>query len=819
MWSIVKSHFHKGKTGFVITGLFVILSVMMMIIGLSICLGMSDMYFNARELSNSPDLTFYVYDKIGSEVSNRVVDAIKERGDIDNYDIQQLLWLEMPKNDSNYSFSFIFGPDNNMSKKSIGFFNIDDNNNKFKPHIRDMVEGEGFKVYVSGNYLITGHVGDKIYFKYNGEVRTGYVAGVFDDMCKIYDTNYYYVDNELYQFVQELNQTGGNITEDTVLNIKFKYKDDVESAKAQEEVGKSLINVLNIYNREHYTDENFKIISGGYTNRQVFKDSTSPFILILGAAMIAFAIIVAFIVAIVIAFLVRSSVMDEVRNLGVLKSLGYTTNMLRLSYLAIYGVICGICMIVGIILGITLMPQFVNIITNMARLDCSRAIGLNVGSVFVAISLIVFVIGGVVALATGKVKRITPLSAMRNNIETHSFKRNLAPLAKSKIPVNTALGVKSVVGETNRSLMVVSVVLIMTLLCSFVSIVFYNLKVDQTALIQMTAIENPDYVIGLRYDDTKPYYDAIRKMDGYKADMLVEINIGGYLDDGDWVRGQCFERFDILRTKMVYKGRYPQYTNEILLNEKLAKQKGYDIGDTINIRITEYSMEGVTKQCVIVGFFQSLFENCHYMAFNDLFAEFLVEERTKSYSRLFYFEKGKVPTYDDITEVLKSVKNEEYINYGGFMTGRARLGNMILNTVEQAADAVMSVFISITIIIICLLLIMLVKLKLLREKRNYAICKALGYTTPQIMTQIAVAMVILGVIGSLVGSIVGALITSPMLSAMGGMIGAGHFAFTIPWGYVAGIIFAVPLLIYAVSMLCALPVKRISPATLLRERG
>ena len=66
MWSIVKSHFHKGKTGFVITGLFVILSVMMMIIGLSICLGMSDMYFNARELSNSPDLTFYVYDKIGS---------------------------------------------------------------------------------------------------------------------------------------------------------------------------------------------------------------------------------------------------------------------------------------------------------------------------------------------------------------------------------------------------------------------------------------------------------------------------------------------------------------------------------------------------------------------------------------------------------------------------------------------------------------------------------------------------------------------------------------------------------------------------------
>lgn len=80
-------------------------------------------------------------------------------------------------------------------------------------------------------------------------------------------------------------------------------------------------------------------------------------------------------------------------------------------------------------------------------------------------------------------------------------------------------------------------------------------------------------------------------------------------------------------------------------------------------------------------------------------------------------------------------------------------------------------------------------------------------------------MVILGVIGSLIGGIVGALITSPMLTAMGSFIGAGHFAFIIPWGYVVGIIVCIPLLIYLVSMLCAIPVRKIAPATLLRERG
>ena len=337
----------------------------------------------------------------------------------------------------------------------------------------------------------------------------------------------------------------------------------------------------------------------------------------------------------------------------------------------------------------------------------------------------------------------------------------------------------------------------------------------------MSAIENPDYVIGLRYDDTKPYFDAIRNMDGYVADMMEEINIGCDLDDGDWVRGQCFERFDILRTKMVYKGREPKYTNEILLNEKLAKQKGYNIGDSITLHIKEFSMEEVTRQCVVVGYFQSLFENCHYMAFLDLFIDLIPENQLEyaSSQRLFYFEQDKVPSYDDIRKVLMSVNNEKNIEFGGFMTGKDRLGSMILNTVETAADAVMSVFMSVTAIIISLLLVMLTKLKLLRERRNYAVYKALGYSTTNIMTQIAIAMVILGVIGSLVGSIIGGLITSPLLSLMGGIIGAGHFAFIIPWGYIVGIIFAIPLLIYIVSMLCAIPVKKIAPATLLRERG
>lgn len=820
MWSIIKSHFHKGKTGFVITGMFVILSVLMMIVGLSICIGMEDLYYNTRNLSNSADMGIIVFEKVGGPLSNRIIYKINEKEDIELVDEQPMLYLEMPTNDNNYYCTFIFGESNKMECKQLNLLNIDDESNKFKPYIRDEVSGEGFKFYVTGNYLMTGHIGDQVVFNFAGKKYLGYVAGVYDDMCNIYNTDFYYVENSFYQLVKDFAASNEFVFEEQLINVRFVYKDDQESAKAQNQLGNEAMKIIQDFNMEQMMQNpQFTPIGGGWFNKQVFINATRPFILILGAAMIAFSVIVAIIVAVAIGFLVRSSVMDEVRNLGVFKALGYTTDMLRLSYLAIYGVISVICMIVGIILGVTLMPTFVNIITNMARLDCSRAIGLNVGSIFAAITLIVLVVGAVVLLATEKVKRITPLSAMRNNIETHSFKRKLNPLAKSKLPVNISLGAKSVVGEVNRSIMVVVVVLIMTILCSFVSVVFFNLKVDQTALIQMMSIENPDYVISLRYEDAEPYYDAIRQMDGYTADIMSEIYVGGNLEDGDFVRGQFYERFDVLRTNMVSKGRYPKYTNEIIVDANFAKQKGYDIGDSLIVYVKEFGKEEVKKECVVVGYFQSLFEGSQYMGYLDLMKEFIYPEKITDLARFFYFEQGKVPSYNDIIDALKRVNNDENINFGAFMTGKARLDNMILSTVETAADAVMSVFMSVTAIIISLLLVMLIKLKLLREKRNYAIYKAIGYTTPNIMAQIAVAMVILGVIGSLIGSIVGGLITTPILSLVGGLIGVGKFTFVIPWGYIVAIILLMPLLIYAISMLCAIPVKKIAPATLLRERG
>lgn len=814
MWSIIKSHFHKGKTGFVITGLFVILSVFMMIIGLSICLGMGNLYENTKILTNSADATFL---SSSNEFADLFEEELKKRDDIENYAFKNLYHLKYPSQNDGYFHFIINKGKGNMLSRQFMLYNIDAENDNYKPRLRDTVQGEGFKLYVTGNLIATTtiEIGSPITFFYSGEQYQGYIAGIYDSMCDIYQTNAYYVDGEFYNMIADFAKTDNDFDILNRFDVRLKYQTDRECEQKLIELRTAVTNLYKNYMLEHFTEN----VIYGFSNKLAFMDSTRSFIMILGAALIAFAVLIAMIVALVIAFLVRSSIMDDVRNLGVWKSLGYTTNMLRLSYLAIYGVISGICMLIGIILGTSLMPTFVNVITSMARLDCTKAIGFNVGSIFVAIALIVAVISAVVMLATARVKRVTPLSAMRNNIETHSFKTNFAPLSKSKVPVNAALGVKSVVGERGRSIMVVAIVLIMSLLSSFVSVVYFNLKVDQTAIINMSAMEVPDWCIGFDYEDKDPYYEAIRQMDGYKYDTWQSIGTGGYIGES-YAMGYYYEDFEKLNTKMVYEGRNPKYANEILWEVSSAKERGYNIGDSVTIKFTPDSGE-VFRECVIVGFYQSVLNQGDFMGTFELLSFYFNDDYAKenNIGRYFYFEKGKVPTSSQIYQHLMKTFNVDTINFRGFYTGRSLIEDTFLRTVETAADAVMSVFISITALVICLLLVMIIRLKLLREKRDYAIYKALGYTTTNIMTQIAIAMVILSVVGSFVGAILGSLITTPLLSLAGGIIGIGRFAFVIPWGYTAGILFGIPLLTYLVSMLCAIPVKKIAPATLLRERG
>ncbi len=819
MLSIVKSHFRKGKTGFAVTALFVVLSVAMMIVGMSIVLGMKTLYLRVRDITHSPDLYMYVGERFTDPSGERIVSYLDGSPDVESYAIHDIYYCTNryagSATDCEMRIEHASGESTTLSDWQV--HNLNDPNNPFLPNVRSCADGDGYKMYVTGNLVATSavRVGDRFVYRNGDRELQAYIAGIFDDVSKVYSSAVMYVEEDLYRAVESMYRPEDkSIWKEYVVDVRVKGDDADTIGKVQEEI----FDVCRKYEAElKLQNPHAEPLSYGGVRRTEFENGTRAFILLLGTAMTGFAVIVAAIVALVIAFLVRSSVLDEVRNLGVWKALGYTTAQLRRSYLTIYAIIGTVCAALGVALGVGLMPVFVRVITMLARVDCGGAIGVHGAAIATAVGAILAIVAAVVCLATARVKRVTPLSAMRSNLSTHTFRVNRAPLAQSRLPINAALGVKSIVGEKQRSLMVVAIVCVMSLLCGFVSVVYYNLKVDQSAVIDMCAIENADYYFGFYGADAQTYFDAIEQMPELEASAQ-------YSELGMYVRGKykkflLFEDFDLLRTKFLCEGVYPQSAGEILISEQEAKRQNVRIGDMIAVQ-DEIFGQVYETDCIITGYFQSLGDLTHYIGSVGLIDRLGLRPYMGKYElRVLYFRDGCVPSFDQIDALLRRVSPSGKVDYLICETGESMIENLLMGTLETAANAAMQVFIAVTFVVVALLAVMLIKLKLLRERRNYAIYKALGYTTRDIMVQIALTMTVLAALGSIVGGVVGALATSPLLSALGSLIGAGRFAFRIPWGYIAAIAAAISAAIYAVSMLCAIPVRKIRPAEMLRERG
>lgn len=815
MWQLVKSHLRKGKFGFIVVALLATLSIMMMVIGLSICLELDTVYARKLEKDHAPDALFEVSGFQENEaerfdayfLENFEMDGVAEWEKETSYRLaaQNLQEGYLSFSDGNKGVS--------MNGSVIREYDV---SSKYRLPLRSVrTEGEGFKLYLSG-WLANKEgyqLGNTVEINHKGRIYTGYVAGIVESTSRLYWYEFF-VESD---FFQTLKDDQVIVSDGVLYQVTYKDRSVLELDRRYDVFQQLIID----YQRENAAPDK-EMIDWDYCDWSIASKATLPYITLLGAALVGFSVLTALICCIVILFLVRSSITDEVRNLGVLKSLGYTTRQIRMSYLAVYAVVIGVALLLGIVLGISLMPAFVNIITMMTYLQMS--VPLNAWAVLLSIVFTPAIILITVYLTTVAVKRITPLSALRNNLSQHNFKRNRMPLARSRMPVNVALGVKSVVGERGRSVTVGVIVGLMSILCAFVSVVYYNLKVDQTALIQLSGVEQYDFILGIGEENPDDYFDQIARMEHFEG-MTTNATYRVLLNDYGVITIELYGSYDYKRTNVLYRGEYPKNTDEIVVSAKIAEKMGKQIGDMITIVSQHFDYEkgdytDTSVDCLIVGLTQKIGQDSWCYGLVSLLDS--LGNHYTNFSRAIYFEKGYVPESQEINKLLinykKSLGLEGNFKFNGFMTGEGKLRDEILNVVEPACDAIVGAIIAISAIVIAVLLAMLIKLKVLREKRRYALYKALGYTGIQIMSQISVTMLVLSLIGSIAGGLLGGLLSAPFLSLIGSFLGLVSMNFTVNVGYIVLVVVMINVLVYAFSMLFSLGIRRIRPATMLKER-
>lgn len=517
--------------------------------------------------------------------------------------------------------------------------------------------------------------------------------------------------------------------------------------------------------------------------------------------IVAIAIIIMIICLIVIRFRIDNSIEDGMANIGALKALGYMSRQiigfitLQFFLLAIIGTLLGIAV------SYFVLPVLSDSFSVQSGLIWKQGFDPFISLFCLCfILLVVFIISW---FSASRINKLHPITALRQGLGTHSFRKNRFPLDKSKGNLNSILSMKRIVQNPKQH---ASIVLIIAAICfvAVVGLIMYNNFVIDDGALRLIIGERPDVQVNLNPNTENHTLltdladtDGVRKVIyyGYAACIIEYQEILAYIA----------EDFEKTESEMLYEGRHPKHNNEVAFNGYLAGLLDKKIGDTITI-----TMGREKAEYILTG----LFQTSNYLGMDIEMTADGVKRLQPDYRWtniiIYLFNNKDVKTFidelnnQDDQRILNILDFEEYV--GTFMNSYASIVNILVIVVMI-----------ISAMVIMLILYLVIKTMILREKRSLGIQKAVGYTTWQLMQQISFTFLPVVSVGVILGGIIGYFATNPILSVVFKNIGIVKVSFSISPLWVVFLCVGILLFAYIVSMIIAWRIRKISVYALISE--
>ena len=514
--------------------------------------------------------------------------------------------------------------------------------------------------------------------------------------------------------------------------------------------------------------------------------------------------VMAFLVLLIAIVVIVSNIINyiqiNIKNLGALKAVGYTSGQLVLSFLLQFLGLAFIAALVGAALSYTLFPA----INTMMIAQTGIPYAIHFLPLPVIISLII--LGGTVALSVWlsarRIKKIEPIVALRSGVQTHSFKKNRIPLEKTRAPLNFALALKTTLSCVKHNITVCITMLVLSLVVVFSGLMTENIIVDMTPFLNLIVGETADSAINVQVETEDDFLEVLnsdsRTEKVYLYNSLNVSHVGGV----ELMATLCDDFAKVNNQSVVFKGRFPKFDNEIAIAAKYANEKGFAIGNEIEI-----SANGKTEKYLISGFTQIT---------NNLGRDCLLTRQ--GYERLgtlqsvtYYIKLAEGTDIDAFNEEMKG-------NFSGSVNGIIN----VLATIDAAAGVYVSLMTIIVIaililsaVIIAFVLYLLVRTMLNNKKRDYGILKSLGFTTKQLILQTALSFMPAIIISTVVGIIFSCLVINPLMSLFLSTMGIVKCTFDIPVLFITVAGIGLIILSFGIACLLSLRIKKIAPKALL----
>lgn len=514
----------------------------------------------------------------------------------------------------------------------------------------------------------------------------------------------------------------------------------------------------------------------------------------------AMAFFILLIALVVIASNIVNYIHEDMKNLGALKAVGYTSRQLISSLQMQFGGLSLIAAVVGVGISYCLFP-FVN-----TMMISQTGIPYEIRFLPFPLLITLVILDGAVTLAVWlsarRIKKIEPIVALRQGVQTHNFKRNHVPLEKTSAPLLLALALKTTLSGMKHNITVCITMLVLSHIIVFSGLMTENVIADMTPFLNLIVGETADSCINVNAEAENEFLREVHADERVEKIYLFHSHAVSHVGGLELIATMCDDFSNINNPDVVFEGRFPKFDNEIAIAAKYARENDIKIGDEIVI-----TAGGKEAAYIVSGFTQisnNLGKDC-------LLTRSGYERMSELQDTSYYLNLADGSDIDAFNSEIK----ERFVNEV----------NTTIN-IESTVDAAASVYVSLmTIIVISVLVLsalviafvlyLLVRTMLNNKKRDYGIMKALGFTTGQLILQTAVSFMPAVILSTVVGLIISSLIINPLTAVFLNGIGIVKCTFTVPIGFITVSGICLILFAFVIACLLSLKTKKISPKALL----
>lgn len=476
-------------------------------------------------------------------------------------------------------------------------------------------------------------------------------------------------------------------------------------------------------------------------------------------------------------FSINFTILEEFREIGVMKAIGICSHKIRSLYLVKYLALAVAGAAVGFIISIPFGEFLMQSVTENMVLG-------NDGGILYHVLGAVLVVAAIVGFAyfdTRKVKKASPVDAIRSGQTGERYqKKTVYRLGKSHVRPSVYLALNDILSSPRRYLTILSSLSICMLLVLIIVNTAETMKSDSLidtfgarADLYMTDVNQA--MQDMSIESREDLEAALEKHEqelaalGMPAVCSLEVQYKYHiLFEGKEYVLNCQQGIHCAAADYSYKeGRVPQCAEEIAITPIVSELTGAKIGDVFTIDFGTQKMD-----CMITAYFDSMNQLGEVVR--------LHEDAPTEMAYCSNIMQYKFTFTDDPSDALVESRKEELKDYYD--------NEDIMNAAEYCEDcvavadtmvAVQYLLLGITLVVVLLVTILMERAFIADEKSQIAMLKAMGFQNREIVAWHTCRFAIVSLVAVILAAILSIPVTDLCISPIFGMMGARDVTYNI----------------------------------------